>query len=56
VKTGTTVDISAVFLELMAVMEPMFYGWMLARYVFPELSQSLSVFEDRTYDTNENSK
>ncbi|KAI1815967.1 hypothetical protein GGS20DRAFT_275836 [Poronia punctata] len=31
------------------VMEPMFYGWMPAKCVFRELTDSLPVFEDRTY-------
>jgi hypothetical protein len=36
------------------VMEPMFYGWMPARCVFRELTDSLPVFEDRTYYSDEN--
>ncbi|KAI1739814.1 hypothetical protein F4680DRAFT_459080 [Xylaria scruposa] len=35
-------------------MEPMFYGWMPARCVFDELTQSLPVFEDRKYYSDRN--
>ncbi|KAI1198903.1 hypothetical protein F5X97DRAFT_322960 [Nemania serpens] len=35
-------------------MEPMFYGWMPARCVFDELTQSLPIFEDRTYYSDKN--
>ncbi|KAI0023018.1 hypothetical protein F4780DRAFT_777141 [Xylariomycetidae sp. FL0641] len=36
------------------VMEPMFYGWMPPQCVYQELTQSLPVFEDRTYYSDEN--
>jgi len=36
------------------VMEPMFYGWMPAKCVFRELTDSLPVFKDRTYYSDEN--
>ncbi|KAH8903894.1 hypothetical protein BR93DRAFT_931003 [Coniochaeta sp. PMI_546] len=36
------------------VMEPMFYGFMPSRCVFPELSNQFPVFEDRPYYSDEN--
>ncbi|KAI1122118.1 hypothetical protein F5Y10DRAFT_81771 [Nemania abortiva] len=35
-------------------MEPMFYGWMPAKCVFDELTQSLPIFEDRKYYSDRN--
>ena len=40
---------SATAMERGCVMEPWFYGWMPPRCVYPELSSSLPVFEDRDY-------
>jgi hypothetical protein len=36
------------------VMEPMFYGFMPSRCVFPELSNRFPVFEDRPYYSDKN--
>lgn len=36
------------------VMEPMFYGFMPSRCVFPELTRQSPVFEDRPYYSDEN--
>ncbi|KAF2790400.1 hypothetical protein K505DRAFT_251253 [Melanomma pulvis-pyrius CBS 109.77] len=36
------------------VMEPLFYGWMPSKCVFPELTDQFPVFEDRTWYQDEN--
>lgn len=40
---------SATAMERGCVMEPMFYGWMPPQCVYPELTETLHVFEDRKY-------